>query len=59
MKYGATVIIRDARAGELAQVGELRVAAYRADGFLSETSTYAANLGRAATENGRGPIRHP
>jgi ribosomal protein S18 acetylase RimI-like enzyme len=29
------VIVRDARAGELARIGELRVAAYRAGGLLS------------------------
>jgi ribosomal protein S18 acetylase RimI-like enzyme len=44
------VIIRDARAGELAEVGELRVAAYRADGFLSDTSTYAPRLRALGTE---------
>ena len=38
------VIVRDARPDELAGLGDLRVAAYRADGFLSETSTYAETL---------------
>ena len=36
--------IRAARAEEFDRIGELRVAAYRADGFLSETSTYAETL---------------
>jgi ribosomal protein S18 acetylase RimI-like enzyme len=38
------VEVRDARPEELAPVGDLRVAAYRADGFLSEESRYAARL---------------
>jgi ribosomal protein S18 acetylase RimI-like enzyme len=49
------VIIRDARPGELAEVGDLRVAAYRADGFLSETSTYAARL-RSLGADGTGTV---
>jgi ribosomal protein S18 acetylase RimI-like enzyme len=36
--------IRDAHPDELAEVGELRLAAYRADGFLSADSTYAPRL---------------
>lgn len=55
MKYGALVIIRDARAGELAEVGDLRVAAYRADGFLSDASTYAPRL-RALGTDGAGRV---
>jgi ribosomal protein S18 acetylase RimI-like enzyme len=39
-----SVEVRDARPEELAPVGDLRVAAYRADGFLSEESRYAARL---------------
>jgi GNAT superfamily N-acetyltransferase len=38
------VIIRDARPGEYAAVGELRVAAYRALGLLPEGSRYAGTL---------------
>ncbi len=38
------VIIRDARPGEYAAVGELRVAAYRALGLLPEGSGYAETL---------------
>lgn len=34
------MIVRDARPDELAEVGDLRVSAYLADGFLSETSGY-------------------
>jgi ribosomal protein S18 acetylase RimI-like enzyme len=51
----SAVIIRDARPAELAEVGELRVAAYRADGFLSETSTYAARL-RSLGGDGTGTV---
>lgn len=38
------MLIRDAHQDELAEVGELRLAAYRADGFLSPDSTYAPRL---------------
>jgi ribosomal protein S18 acetylase RimI-like enzyme len=38
------MLIRDAHPDELAEVGELRLAAYRADGFLSPDSTYAPLL---------------
>jgi ribosomal protein S18 acetylase RimI-like enzyme len=38
------VIVRDARPDELAGLGDLRVAAYRADGFLPADSGYAATL---------------
>jgi ribosomal protein S18 acetylase RimI-like enzyme len=38
------VEIRDARPEELAAVGDLRVAAYRADGFLPDGSRYAPRL---------------
>jgi ribosomal protein S18 acetylase RimI-like enzyme len=41
---GQQVIVRDARPSELPEVGELRVAAYRADAFLSPSSPYAATL---------------
>ena len=36
--------IRDARQDEFDELGEVRVAAYLADGFLSPQSTYAARL---------------
>jgi ribosomal protein S18 acetylase RimI-like enzyme len=38
------VIVRDARPQEAARIGELRVAAYTADGFLSASSSYAGTL---------------
>ena len=47
--------VRDARPGEFGQIGELRVAAYQADGFLSETSTYADTL-RVLGMDGTGEI---
>jgi ribosomal protein S18 acetylase RimI-like enzyme len=43
-RVGPGVIVRDARPDELASIGDLRVAAYRADGFLPATSEYAATL---------------
>jgi ribosomal protein S18 acetylase RimI-like enzyme len=49
------VDVRDARPGEFGQIGELRVAAYQADGFLSETSTYADTL-RVLGMDGTGEI---
>jgi ribosomal protein S18 acetylase RimI-like enzyme len=49
------VDIRDARPEEFGRIGELRVAAYRADGFLSETSTYAGTL-RVLGMDGTGEI---
>jgi ribosomal protein S18 acetylase RimI-like enzyme len=51
----AAVRIREARAEEFDRIGELRVAAYRADGFLSETSTYADTL-RVLGMDGSGEI---
>ena len=47
--------IRDARPEEFGRIGELRVAAYRADGFLSETSTYTDTL-RVLGMDGTGEI---
>jgi ribosomal protein S18 acetylase RimI-like enzyme len=57
------VIVRDARAGELARIGELRVAAYRAGGLLTANPGYAevlrglgiSGIGEvlAAEDNGR------
>jgi GNAT superfamily N-acetyltransferase len=49
------VMVRDARPEEFASIGALRVAAYRADGFLSDTSTYAATL-RTLGADGTGEI---
>jgi GNAT superfamily N-acetyltransferase len=40
----AAVLIRDALPAELEEVGEIRVAAYVADGFLSPASGYAPRL---------------
>jgi ribosomal protein S18 acetylase RimI-like enzyme len=55
MAERGAVRIRDARAEEFGRIGELRVAAYRADGFLSETSTYADTL-RVLGMDGTGEI---
>jgi ribosomal protein S18 acetylase RimI-like enzyme len=49
------VIVRDARPGELAEVGEIRMAAYLADGFLSPDSGYAPTL-RALGRDGDGAV---
>jgi ribosomal protein S18 acetylase RimI-like enzyme len=49
------MLIRDAQQDELAEVGELRLAAYRADGFLSLDSTYAPRL-RELGADGSGPV---
>jgi ribosomal protein S18 acetylase RimI-like enzyme len=49
------VDVRDAQAEEFDRIGELRVAAYRADGFLSETSQYADTL-RVLGMDGTGEI---
>jgi ribosomal protein S18 acetylase RimI-like enzyme len=49
------VIVRDALPAELPAVGDLRVAAYRADGFLPEDSEYAPIL-RALGADGKGEI---
>jgi ribosomal protein S18 acetylase RimI-like enzyme len=46
------VIVRDATPGEFAAIGDLRVAAYRANGFLSESSGYAATLRALGTDGG-------
>jgi ribosomal protein S18 acetylase RimI-like enzyme len=40
------VLVRDARPDELAEIGDLRVAAYEADGFLSDASHYGETLRR-------------
>jgi ribosomal protein S18 acetylase RimI-like enzyme len=49
------VIVRDARQDELAGIGDLRIAAYRADGFLPADSGYAAIL-HALGADGRGEV---
>jgi ribosomal protein S18 acetylase RimI-like enzyme len=49
------VEVRAARPEEFAAIGDLRVAAYRADGFLSGTSTYAPML-RALGTDGAGEV---
>ncbi len=49
------MLIRDAHPDELDEVGELRLAAYRADGFLSADSTYAPRL-RELGADGSGPV---
>jgi ribosomal protein S18 acetylase RimI-like enzyme len=49
------MLIRDAHQDELAEVGELRLAAYRAHGFLSADSTYAPRL-RDLGADGSGPV---
>jgi ribosomal protein S18 acetylase RimI-like enzyme len=51
----AAVLIRDARAEEFGRIGDLRVAAYRADGFLAGASTYADTL-RVLGMDGTGEI---
>ena len=49
------MIVRDAQRGELAEVGEIRVAAYVADGFMSPDSGYAPTL-RALGSDGDGDV---
>jgi ribosomal protein S18 acetylase RimI-like enzyme len=49
------MLIRDARAGEFPEIGELRVAAYVADGFLRPDSGYAPHL-RALGADGVGHV---
>jgi ribosomal protein S18 acetylase RimI-like enzyme len=49
------VIVRDARPDELAKVGEIRVAAYVAGGFMSPESGYAPIL-RALGLDGNGAV---
>jgi ribosomal protein S18 acetylase RimI-like enzyme len=55
MAERGAVEIREARAEEFDRIGELRVAAYRSAGFLSETSTYAETL-RVLGMDGTGEI---
>ena len=54
-RVGPGVMVRDARPDELDGIGDLRVAAYRADGFLPPTSGYAATL-RALGADGQGDV---
>jgi len=49
------MLIRDARQDELGEVGEIRVGAYLADGFLSPGSGYAARL-RELGADGLDPV---
>jgi ribosomal protein S18 acetylase RimI-like enzyme len=49
------MMIRDAVPAELAEVGEIRVAAYRADGFLSSQSKYEPTL-RSLGADGLGQV---
>ena len=50
-----SVEVRDARPDEFASIGDLRIAAYQADGFLSEGSSYASTL-RTLGMDGTGEI---
>jgi ribosomal protein S18 acetylase RimI-like enzyme len=47
-----SVIVRDARPAELAAIGDLRVAAYCADGFLTPASQYTQTLRALGTDGG-------
>src|ERR1700739_4815345 len=49
------MVIRDAEQDELAEIGEIRVNAYLADGFLSPDSGYAPRL-RELGADGAGPV---
>lgn len=42
--FGSDVIIRAALPSEFAEIGDIRVSAYQADGFLSANSRYASTL---------------
>jgi ribosomal protein S18 acetylase RimI-like enzyme len=46
---GSDVIVRMALPAELAEIGNIRVAAYRADGYLPATSGYVSTLRRLGT----------
>jgi ribosomal protein S18 acetylase RimI-like enzyme len=54
-RVGPVVMVRDARPDELGGIGDLRVAAYRADGFLPPASGYAATL-RTLGADGQGDV---
>jgi ribosomal protein S18 acetylase RimI-like enzyme len=47
--FGSNVIIRTALPSEFTDIGDIRVAAYQADGFLSAASRYASTLRRLGT----------
>jgi len=49
------MLIRDAHPDELAEIGDIRVGAYLADGFLSPGSSYAPRLRDLGTD-GLGPV---
>jgi ribosomal protein S18 acetylase RimI-like enzyme len=49
------MLIRDARADEFSQIGDLRVAAYVADGYMSADSGYAPHL-RTLGSDGVGSV---
>ena len=49
------MVIRDAHQDEYAEIGEIRVNAYLADGFLSPDSRYAPRL-RELGSDGAGPV---
>ncbi len=49
------VTVRDAQPAEFAAIGKLRVAAYQADGFLSDASNYGETLRTLGTD-GAGQI---
>jgi ribosomal protein S18 acetylase RimI-like enzyme len=49
------VTVRDARPAELAEIGDLRVTAYEAGGFLSDASHYGETL-RSLGKDGSGQI---
>ena len=54
-RVGPVVMVRDAQPDELDGIGDLRVAAYRADGFLPTASGYAATL-RSLGADGQGEV---
>jgi ribosomal protein S18 acetylase RimI-like enzyme len=51
----SAVIVRDARPDELAEIGDLRVAAYETGGFLADASNYGETL-RTLGHDGTGQI---
>jgi ribosomal protein S18 acetylase RimI-like enzyme len=52
MVAAAVVVVRDADPAEFAAIGDLRVAAYRADGHLDEGSRYTETLRTLGWEGG-------
>jgi ribosomal protein S18 acetylase RimI-like enzyme len=46
---GSDVIVRTALPAELTEIGDIRVAAYQADGYLPATSGYVSTLRRLGT----------